>query len=108
MRPSEFSHQYLRTLDASEGRRKRRKRDTTPDSLGLQLKRELLERVVQDDPEPERFDAWLLEQTLNAPASGPLRAMGVEISSDYRLAAQDPSFGQWLAQGAPSADSDTG
>ena len=39
MRPAEVCSQLLRALDASEGRRRRRKRDTTPDAIGLELKR---------------------------------------------------------------------
>ena len=42
LRPGEFSRLLLRALDAAEGRRKRRKRDTTPDAIGLGIKRELL------------------------------------------------------------------
>ena len=108
LRPAEFSRRYLNSLDASEGRRKRRKRDTTPDALGMLLKRELLERALAADPDPEAFEAWLLAQALSAPASGPVRAMCAEILDNYRFAIQDPGFGQWLADGAPSADSDPG
>ena len=106
LRPGEFSRLFLNSLDASEGRRKRRKRDTTPDALGLGLKRELLERAVAEDPEPDAFETWLLAQVLGAPASGPVRAMCVEILDDYRFAVHDPGFGQWLADGAPSADAE--
>jgi hypothetical protein len=42
LRPAEFCRQLLATLDVSEGRRKRRKRDTTPDAIGLAIKRDLL------------------------------------------------------------------
>jgi len=41
---------------------------------------------------------------MEAPASGAARAMCREILDDYHLAALDPAFGQWLEQGAPSAD----
>jgi hypothetical protein len=43
----------LAALDASESRRGRRKRDTTPDAIGIALKRHLLEVAVLADPEPE-------------------------------------------------------
>src|SRR5690606_22702639 len=42
-RPADFCRGLLAALDASEGRRRRRKRDTTPDAIGLAIKRELLE-----------------------------------------------------------------
>ncbi|MGH7965423.1 MAG: hypothetical protein ACRERD_27040, partial [Candidatus Binatia bacterium] len=64
MRPAHLCRQLLLALDPSEGRRKRRKRDTTPDALGMALKRELLERAVHADPAPEKFEQWLLEQCL--------------------------------------------
>ena len=51
----------LAALEASEGRRRSRKRDQTPDGIGLTFKRELLEQAVSDDPEPEAFEEWLLE-----------------------------------------------
>ena len=62
LRPGEFSRLALATLAASEGRRKRRKRDTTPDAIGLGIKRELLERATQEDPAPEAFERALTPQ----------------------------------------------
>src|SRR5258707_1737207 len=61
-RPGEICRELLATLDASEGRRRRRKRDTTPDAIGLTIKRELLERAVAPDPEPDAFEEWLHRQ----------------------------------------------
>ena len=106
LRPGEFSRLALATIDASEGRRKRRKRDQTPDKIGLDLKRELLERAAAEDPAPEAFEGWLLAQALAAPASGPVRAICTMILDEYRLAMVDPDFGRWLAEGAPSADAE--
>ncbi len=105
MRPADFCRQLLAALDASEGRRKRRKRDTTPDAIGMALKRGLLERAMRDDPEPEAFERWLLEHCLAAGnASGPLRAMAQDMLAEWRLAEASPSFREWLNQGAPSDD----
>ena len=104
LRPGEFCRQLLSATDASEGRRKRRKRDTTPDAIGLAIKRDLLAGAVLDDPAPEHFERWLLEQTVRAPASGPVRALCSEIFAEYRQACSDPTFRNWLAEGAPSAD----
>ena len=41
LRPAVVCQQLLQASDASEGRRKRRKRNTTPDSLGMEVKRVL-------------------------------------------------------------------
>ena len=107
LRPAEFARRLLATLAASEGRRKRRKRDTTPDAIGLGIKHELLEGTIADDPEPNDFEGWLLEKALSAPASGPVRALCGEIFDEYRFAAADTGFGHWLAEGAPSADAES-
>lgn len=104
-RPGEVCRELLAALDASEGRRKRRKRDTTPDAIGLAVKRDLLERAVAADPEPDDFEAWLLEQCAAAgPAEGGMRAMALSIFEEWRLAHDATAFGDWLAQGAPSDD----
>ena len=104
--PGEFCRLTLRALDSSEGRSRRRKRDQTPDTLGLGIKRDLLERGAEADPPEDAFEAWLLEQVLASPVSGPVRAMCVQILDEYRAAQISPSMGEWLLQGAPSADAD--
>ena len=104
-RPGEVCRELLEALDASEGRRKRRKRDTTPDAIGLEVKRDLLESAVAADPEPGAFEAWLLEQCRAAGgAEGGVRAMALSIFEEWRLALGAGSFRDWLAQGAPSDD----
>jgi hypothetical protein len=103
-RPGAVARQLLGSLDAADGRRRRRQRDTTPDALGLGLKRELLERLADADPAPARLEAWLLDVALAASASGPMRAVCAEVLDDYRLAQADGRFARWLADGAPSAD----
>jgi hypothetical protein len=107
LRPGAFSRQLLRVLDASEGRRRRRKRDQTPDGIGLAIKRDLLEAAILEHPEPADFEGWLLTKALAAPASGPVLALCTQIMDEYRVAVADPRFGRWLAKGAPSADADT-
>src|ERR671916_713812 len=76
LRPALVCQQLLQASDASEGRRKRRKRDTTPDSLGMEVKRELLEAVVADDPDPDAFEAWLFARVQTSGAmAGATRAI---------------------------------
>jgi len=107
MRPAEVCRYLLLALNPSEGRRKQRKRDTTPDAIGIGLKRELLERAVSQDPAPEEFAPWLLRQCQSAgTASGPLRAMAQEILAEWRLAETSAVFRAWLQQGAPSDDAE--
>jgi hypothetical protein len=106
LRPGEFCRLSLQALDASEGRSRRRKRDQTPDTLGMGIKRDLLERGAEADPPPEGFEGWLMEQVLASPVSGPVRAMCVQILDEYRAAQVSPTLSDWLLQGAPSADAD--
>jgi hypothetical protein len=107
----------LAALDASEGRRRRRKRDTSPDSIGLAIKRALLAAAVQADPDPASFEGWLLERCLSADdssrrhggrelstPSGPVGAMALDIVAEWRLAQTSPAFWSWLDRGAPSDD----
>jgi hypothetical protein len=104
LRPADFARGQLQALEASEGRSRRRKRDQTPDRIGMDLKRALLRRAVEDDPASEDLEGWLLQQALAAPVSGPVRAMSMEILTEYRMAQLDPEYGAWLRSGAPSAD----
>jgi hypothetical protein len=72
----------------------------------MAIKRRLLQGTVRDDPDPERFEGWLLQQTEAGPAeaSGAIRAMALEVLADWQLAASSAAFRSWLEQGAPSAD----
>jgi hypothetical protein len=105
MRPAHLCTYLLAALNASEGRRRRRKRNTTPDSIGMAIKRTLLEETVRDDPEPDAYEAWLLERCVTQEGpSGPRRAMALDVLSDWRLAHSSTEFRSWLQQGAPSDD----
>lgn len=108
MRPAAVCSQLLAALDASEGRRRRRKRDTTPDSIGLALKRAILEETVRQDPEPDSYEQWLLERCLESgEATGPMRSMALDVLSEWQLAQQSVVFRRWLEHGAPSDDAST-
>ena len=119
LRPAEICRRLLTTLDASEGRRRRRKRNTTPDAIGMAIKRTILEETVRDDPDAEAFEGWLLERCLSAgesgtwsdagelfAASGPVRAMALEVLAEWRLAEAPGAFRSWLSEGAPSDDTE--
>ena len=104
-RPAVICRELIAALEASEGRRRRRKRDTTPDAIGLGIKRALLEGAVAEDPEAADFERWLLERCLAAGGeTGAMRAMALEVLAEWRLASSLPAFGEWLDHGAPSDD----
>ncbi len=107
LRPADVCRALLAALDAAEGQRRKRKRDQTPDTFGLRVKRDLLERAVAADPAPEHFEGWLLEYPLTCGApelEGPAQAMARAVFEEWRLAHSLGAFRDWLAQGAPSDD----
>ena len=105
-RPAQVCAQLLLALDASDGRRRKRKRNTTPDAIGMAIKRRLLEETVRDDPDPADFEGWLVEHSEEDSngASGPARAMALEVLAEWQLAERSEAFRSWLEQGAESED----
>jgi hypothetical protein len=105
LRPAVVCRQLLQALGASDGRRKRRKRDTTPDAIGMAVMRELLEAAIHDDPDPDDFEAWLFARVQSAAGlSGATRAMAMQVRDEWRFALTSGGFRAWLAAGAPSDD----
>jgi len=107
LRPGLVCGALLEALDASDGRRRRRKRDTTPDAIGMAIKRELLTEAMDADPDPDDFEPWLLDRCFTRAGDvplGALRAMAREVIAEWRLAAACPDFRTWLAAGARSED----
>lgn len=105
--PSEVCRALLAALDASEGRRRKRKRDQTADAFGLAVKRDLLERVIAEDPPADAFEEWLFNypMTCDAPEmAGPALAMARAVFEEWRLAHTLRDFKRWLEHGAPSDD----
>jgi hypothetical protein len=104
LRPGRVCAALLAALDASEGRSRNRKRDQTPDSIGLAIRRDLLESAARDDPEPEAFEQWLLDRVEASTAPGAACAIARAVLDEWRLAHRMASFAAWLEQGAPSED----
>jgi hypothetical protein len=107
LRPARVCRALLAALEAAEGRRRTRKRDQTPDALGLAIKRDLLWRVVEEDPAPDAFEQWLLNYPLTSKSlelAGPAQAMARAVFEEWRLAHTLGEFRAWLDQGAPSDD----
>jgi len=104
LRPAQFCGALLAALDAAEGRSRARKRDQTPDAIGLCLRRDLLESVVHDDPEPEALEQWLLDHVASRTAPGAAHAVARTVFEEWRLAHRMDAFASWLQLGAPSDD----
>lgn len=109
LRPADVCRALLAALEASDGRRRKRKRDQRPDAIGLALKRSLLQRAVEDDPPADAFEKWLLDYapTCTGPGeAGPAYAMARTVFDEWRLAHTLTEFRSWLEEGAPSDDAD--
>lgn len=106
LRPARVCTALLAALNASDSRSRARKRNQTPDSIGLALRRDLLEQAAREDPEPQAFEQWLLDHVEASTAPGAVRAIAIAVLEEWRLAHQMPSFAVWLEHGAPSDDAD--
>lgn len=107
--PAELCRGLLGALGASEGRRKRRARDTTADSIGLAIQRELLEDAIRDDPAPDKFEAWLMTRCeAQGVGDGAVRAMALSIWDQWQLAQRAPDVQAWILAGARSDDRESG
>lgn len=104
LRPARICGALLAALDAAEGRSRARKRDQTPDTIGLALRRDLLDCAVRDDPEPEAFEQWLLDHVASRTAPGAAHAVARAVFDEWRLAHRMDAFASWLQLGAPSDD----
>jgi hypothetical protein len=103
--PADLCRGLLGALDASEGRRKRRARNTTADSIGLAIQRDLLEGVVRDAPAAEDFERWLFERCLAEGANdGAHRALALVIWNEWLVASRAEDVRNWLLAGARSDD----
>ena len=109
-RPAQVCQALLAALDAADGLTHNRKRDQTPAGVGLAIKRDLLQRAIQHDPDPDAFEAWLLQCSPISPTASPgaVAAMARAIFDEWRLSHSLHDFQNWLDQGAPSADADDG
>jgi hypothetical protein len=93
MRPRDLA---LLLLSSEELRPARRMRSQSPDVAGLELKRTLLQRLADLDPEPDNLEATLarLIEELGSPP-GPFRALAIGFRDDWRGLAANPA---WLDQ----------
>src|ERR1051325_4053158 len=104
LRPADVCRALLAALDGAEGRRRKRKRDQTPDAIGLTVKRKILEHAVEENPDPETFESWLLNYSQSEDRSGAVAAMARSVLDEWRLAHSMGEFRVWLEQGGPSDD----
>jgi hypothetical protein len=98
MRPSDLA---LFLLASGENLPRQRARDQQADIAGLELKRHILNLLIDADPAPEELDAALMRivAELGAP-SGPTRAICGTIREEWQDALAVPGFTGWLIEQA--------
>jgi hypothetical protein len=72
---------------------RKRARDQQADLAGMALKRTVLQRLAELDPEPEEMDAALAEvvEGLGEP-SGPARAVATLVRDEWQMACASPEW----------------
>jgi hypothetical protein len=93
MRPRDLA---LLLLASEELRLRKRLRSQYPDNLGMELKRSLLQRVAELDPEADELES-ILTRLIDelGPPPGPIRALAVGFRDDWRGLEANP---EWLEQ----------
>jgi hypothetical protein len=72
---------------------RKRARDQQADRAGLELKRQMLNRLVALDPEPEELESALMRIVEEiGPPSGPSRALAGSIREDWQAACASAEF----------------
>jgi hypothetical protein len=105
--PAELCSGLLGALDASEGRRRRRSRNTTADSIGMEIQRDILEAAVREAPDADDFEYWLLARCMaEGESDGATRAMALLVWQQWLLASEADGYREWITRGAPSDDRD--
>jgi len=93
MRPRDLA---LLLLSSGELLPRQRLRSQSPDAAGLELKRRLLKRVADLDPDPANLEetlARLIDEL--GPPSGPIRALALGFRDDWQGLASSP---EWFKQ----------
>jgi len=92
LRPRDFALLLLASRDL---RPRKRARDQRADVAGLDLKRRVLERLAERDPEPGDMESTLLliVEEMGAPF-GPTRALAASIHEEWQAACVSP---EWVA-----------
>ena len=98
LRPKDLANLLLASGDLLP---RQRARDQQADLAGMELKREVLQRLSALDPDPEQLDAALVQivEAMGEP-SGPTRGICLSVRYDWDAACQSPEFVAWLLEEA--------
>lgn len=94
LRPSDLAQLLLSGGDLLP---RQRARDQAADLVGMELKRDVLQRLAALDPEPDALDV-ALQQIIEdiGPPHGPTRGICLNIRYDWEAAEASPEFVAWL------------
>jgi hypothetical protein len=106
LRPRDLA---LLLLASGDLRPRQRARDQQADRAGLELKRRLLERLAEVDPEPDELPT-LLARVIDeiGPPTGPTRAIAVSIHEEWQMANENPEWIGHLIAEATRANEEGG
>jgi hypothetical protein len=94
LRPSDLAQLLLSGGDLLP---RQRARDQAADLVGMELKRDVLQRLAALDPEPDALDVTLHQIIEDiGPPHGPTRGICLNIRYDWEAAAASPEFVAWL------------
>jgi hypothetical protein len=106
LRPRDLA---LLLLASGDLRPRLRARDQEADRAGLELKRRVLERLAQIDPEPEEMAAVLARIVEEmGPPDGPTRAIAVSVQEEWQAANAAPEWVAYLLAEATRASEEGG
>lgn len=92
--PRDFALWLLASGAASPRQRARSQR---ADVAGLALKRQVLQRLIALDPEPQGLDIALQQMVAEiGPPTGPIRAVAETIRAEWDAACRDSEFTEYL------------
>src|SRR5438094_7888760 len=92
LRPRDLA---LLVLASGDLRPRKRARDQQADRAGLELKRRILQRLIDVDPEPAQLEAALVGIVEEiGPPTGPARAVAMVVREEWQAACAAP---EWVA-----------
>lgn len=94
LRPRDFAMLLLASGDLLP---RQRARDQQADLAGAELKRRVLDRIVELDPEADSLEVTL-ERVIHeiGGAAGPARAIAAGVAAEFVAARRNPEFVAWL------------
>jgi hypothetical protein len=106
LRPRDLAMLLLASGDL---RPRQRARDQEADRAGLELKRRILERLAELDPDPEELAALLARIVEEmGPPTGPTRAIAVSVQEEWQAANATPEWVAYLLAEATRASEEGG